>query len=144
MDNASLCHVCDFLNLTFDPEPMHWLDEPTGHASALAKANLGHQMRYSVESLESELACSEMRHVLQLVFEGGTERDPEYWSLHADGACVASGSGAFARACFRESAQAFKDVCRDAVEAAHGNAVASLDAHDYRLLRICRDVASIA
>lgn len=144
MDDVALRGVRDFLNLTCDPEPMHWLDKPTGFASALAKSNLAYQMRYSVELLESELARIDMRHVLQLVLEGGGEYDPEHWSLYADGVRVARGSGAFVRACFRERAHAFEDVCRDAVKAAHGDAVAPLGEHDYRLLRTCRDVALIA
>lgn len=71
MDDVTLRGVRDFLNLTCDPEPMHWLDKPTGFGSALAKSNLTYQMRYSVELLESELARTDMRHVLQIVLEGG-------------------------------------------------------------------------
>lgn len=118
MDDVTLRGVRDFLNLTCDPEPMHWLDKPTGFGSALAKSNLTYQMRYSVELLESELARTDMRHVLQIVLEGGGEYDPEYWSLYADGIRVAGGSGAFARACFRERPHAFEDVCRDVVSIA--------------------------
>ncbi|MDO4443124.1 MAG: hypothetical protein Q4B69_04540 [Slackia sp.] len=143
MDNASVRNVCDHRNLAIESKPLHWLDVPAGAVSAIAKANLGYQMRYSIELLESELERTGKRHVLQLECEGGTERDPECWLLYADGVLAASGSGAFARACFEEDAEAFKDVCHDAVEAAEKDGLSPLGKRDFRLLRACRAVAAI-
>ena len=143
MDNASVRAARDYRNLAIEYRPLHWLDGPTGCVSGIAKANLGHQMRYSVETLESELARTPMRHVLQLAFGEGADRDPAYWALHADGMLVADGSGEFARACFQESAEAFRDVCRDAVAAAEEEGLAPLDERDFRLLRICRDMLAV-
>lgn len=140
MDNASLHN---FRNLAIEPKPVHWLDVPTGCVSGMAKANLGHQMRYSVETLEAELVATTSRHALQIVFEGGTDRDPEHWALHADGRLVADGSGEFARSCFQERTDAFRDVCRDAVKAAEACGLPPLDERDFRLLSACRAVAAI-
>ena len=56
MDNVSVRDAREFLNLSVERPRMHLLDEPTGYISAMGKANLGHQMRYSVERLEAELA----------------------------------------------------------------------------------------
>lgn len=142
MDNASARNVCDYRNLAIENKPLHWLDAPSGAVSAMAKGNLGYQMRYSVETLESELAETTGRHVLQLVMEGDTDRDPRQWSLYADGFCVASGSGEFARACFQKDAHAFKDVCRSAVKASERDGLPLLDERDFRLLRTCRAVVA--
>ncbi|WP_303249648.1 hypothetical protein [uncultured Slackia sp.] len=143
MDNISVRNVRDYRNLAIEFKPLHWLDVPSGAVSAMAKANLGHQMRYSVEALEDELERADHRHVLQLECVGGTERDPECWSLYADGVLAASGSGAFARACFEEDAEAFKDVCRGAVEAAEKDGLSPLREHDFRPLRTCRAIAAV-
>lgn len=143
MDNASVRAVRTYRDLAIEDKPLHWLDVPSGCVSAMAKANLGYQMRYSVGTLEQELAEAGSGHVLQLVCEGGTERDPDRWTLYADGACAARGSGEFARACFQEDAEAFRDVCRDAVGAAEGEGLAPLDERDFRVLKLCRDVAAI-
>ncbi|MFM9663794.1 hypothetical protein, partial [Collinsella sp. wc0583] len=43
---------------------------------------------------------------------------PLDWVIVSDGACVADGSGTFARECFCEGAEVFLDLCRDAVDAA--------------------------
>ena len=56
MDNVSVRDAREFLNLSVEQPRMHLLDEPTGYISAMGKSNLGHQMRYSVERLEAELA----------------------------------------------------------------------------------------
>ena len=56
MDNVSVRDAREFLNLSVERPRMHLLDEPTGYISAMGKSNLGHQMHYSVERLEAELA----------------------------------------------------------------------------------------
>lgn len=55
--------------------------------------------------------------MLQLVCEAD-ERDPQSWTLYADGLKCAHGTGEFARARFCEAAGAFMGVCREAVRAA--------------------------
>ena len=75
MDNVSVRDAREFLNLSVERPRMHLLDEPTGYISAMGKANLGHQMRYSVERLEAELAGNGEPRVLQLACEGD-EREP--------------------------------------------------------------------
>ena len=117
MDNVSVRDAREFLNLSVERPRMHLLDEPTGYISAMGKSNLGHQMRYSAERLEAELADDGEPRVLQLVCEGD-EREPRAWTLYADGLKCAHGTGEFARACFCEAAGAFMDVCREAVRAA--------------------------
>ena len=84
MDNVSVRDAREFLNLSVEQPRMHLLDEPTGYISAMGKANLGHQMRYSVERLEAELADDGEPRVLQLVCEGD-EHEPRAWTLYADG-----------------------------------------------------------
>ena len=75
MDNVSVRDAREFLNLSVEQPRMHLLDEPTGYISAMGKSNLGHQMRYSVERLEAELAGNGEPRVLQLVC-AGDEREP--------------------------------------------------------------------
>ena len=75
MDNVSVRDAREFFNLNVERPRMHLLDEPTGYISAMGKANLGHQMRYSVEHLEAELADDGEPRVLQLVCEGD-EHEP--------------------------------------------------------------------
>lgn len=130
-----------YLYLHVEPKHMKYLDEPHGLASGLAKGNLAHQMRYSVETLETELAKSGAPHVLQLQLEGEDERNPHDWSLYADGFIVASGTGKYARECFYEAAEAFREVCRDAVLAAK---LPSWDEREYSLLKVARGIARVA
>ena len=111
MDNVSVRDAREFLNLSVERPRMHLLDEPTGYISAMGKSNLGHQIRYSAERLEAELSDDGKPHVLQLVCEGD-EREPQSWTLYADGLKCAHGTGEFARACFCEAADAFMGVCR--------------------------------
>lgn len=51
-----MCDTRDFLHLSVKQPRMHLLDEPTGCVPVTRKANLGHQMFYSAERLETELA----------------------------------------------------------------------------------------
>lgn len=139
MDNTSVRDTCDFLFLNVEQPRMHLLDEPTGYVSAMARANLGHQMRYSVKRLEAEIADSGEPRVLQLICEGN-EREPRSWTLYADGLRCAHGTSDFARACFYEAAEAFMDVCREAVHAAD---LPPRSAHDYELLRAARSIAVV-
>ena len=127
MDNVSVRDAREFLNLSVEQPRMHLLDEPTGYISAMGKANLGHQMRYSVERLEAELVCE------------GDEHEPRAWTLYADGLKCAHGTGEFARTGFCEAADAFMGVCREAVRAA---ALPSRSKHDYDLLRTARRIAA--
>ena len=135
MDNVSVRDSREFLNLSVERPRMHLLDEPTGYISAMGKSNLGHQIRYSAERLEAELSDDGKPHVLQLV----CEREPQSWTLYADGLKCAHGTGEFARACFCEAADAFMGVCREAVRAA---ALPSRSKHDYDLLRTARRIAT--
>ena len=139
MDNVSVRDAREFLHLSVEQPRMHLLDEPTGYISAMGKSNLGHQMRYSVERLEAELAASGEPRVLQLVCEGD-EREPRSWTLYADGLKCAHGTSEFARACFCEASDAFMDVCREAIRAA---ALPSRSAHDHDLLRAARKIAAV-
>lgn len=100
MGNSSVRVMRDFHNLTVKPKHLHLLDEPKGYISSLAKANVAHQMRFSVEKLEGELSADGTPHVLQLALEGDDERTPDAWTLYADGQVVAHGSGEFAHECF--------------------------------------------
>lgn len=118
MDNFSVRSERNFHNLAVKPNRMRLLDEPCGYASALAKSRLAHQMRFTVQKLEEELCAADSPHVLQIKLLGDDSRGPSSWKLFADGVCIASGSGAFARECFCEGAEVFLDLCRDAADAA--------------------------
>lgn len=118
MDNFCSRDERNFHNLAVKPNRMHLLDKPCGYASALVKGSLAHQMRFTVQKLEEELCAAGDPHVLQIKLLGDDSREPSSWKLFADGECIASGSGAFARECFCEGAEVFLDLCRDAVETA--------------------------
>lgn len=118
MDNFSVRSERNFHNLVVKPKRMHLLDEPNGYTSALVKSSLSHQMRFTAQMLEEELRAAGDPHVLQIKLLGDDSREPSSWKLFADGTCAADGSGAFARECFCEGAEAFLDLCQDAVEAA--------------------------
>lgn len=118
MDNFFVRNERNFHNLAAKPKRMHLLDKPNGYASAMVKSSLSHQMRFTVQKFEEELCAAGNPHVLQIKLLGDDSREPSSWKLFADGACVASGSGAFARKCFCEGAEMFLDLCRDAVETA--------------------------
>ena len=60
--------------------------------------------------------------------------------LFADGACVADGSGTFARECFYEGAEVFLDLCRDAVEAAE---LRQWSQREYELLSAVHGIAGV-
>lgn len=130
----------DFLNLTAEPKRMHLLDEPHGCISAMAKNSLAHQMRFSAKVLEDEILAEGAPHVLQLSTEGEDARTPATWTLYADGEAIAHGSGEFALECFRESATAFLDVCREAVRSAD---LAEWNEREYRILSAARKIASV-
>lgn len=119
---------------------MHLRDEPCGFVSMLAKNNLAYQMRFSIDWLECELAAKGTPHVLRLKFEGGDERNPVFWTLFADGENVAHGTGEFARECFLDSATAFLDVCRDAID---GTDLVVLSEREYKILCMVRKIAAI-
>lgn len=118
MDNFSVRSERNFHNLIVKPNHMHLLDKPNGYASAMIKSSLSHQMRFTVQVLEEELCAAGSPHVLQIKLLGDDSREPSSWKLFADGVCAADGSGAFARECFCEGAEAFLDLCRDAVRTA--------------------------
>lgn len=44
--------MSDYLNLQANPRPLHLIDEPRDFISAMARDNIGHQMRYSAALLE--------------------------------------------------------------------------------------------
>ena len=118
MGNFSVRSECNFHNLVVKPNHMYLLDKPNGYASAMVKSSLSHQMRFTVQKLEEELCADDDPRVLQIKLSGDDSRKPSSWKLFADGECIASGSGAFARECFCEGAEVFLGLCRDAVEAA--------------------------
>ena len=118
MDNFSVRSERNFHNLDVKPNHMHLRDKPNGYASAMVKSSLSHQMRFTVQVLEEELCAVGDPHVLQIKLLGDNSREPSSWKLFADGTCIASGSGDFARECFCKGAEVFLNLCRDAVDAA--------------------------
>lgn len=97
-------------------------------------------MRFTVQKLEEELCVAGDPHVLQIKLSGDNSREPSSWKLFADGKYVADGSGAFARECFREGAEVFLDLCRDAVEAAD---LRQWSLSEYELLSAARGIAMV-
>ena len=140
MDNFSVRSERNFHNLDAQPKPMHLLDKPNGYASAMIKSSLSHQMRFTVQVLEKELCDAGDPHVLQIKLLGDDLREPSSWKLFADGACVASGSGDFARECFCEGAEVFLDLCRDAVR---GAGLRQWSEREYELLSAARGIAMV-
>lgn len=138
MDNLSVRSERNFHNLVVKPNHMHLLDKPNGYASALAKSSLSRQMRFTVQKLEEELYAVGNPHVLQIKLLGDDSREPSSWKLFADGTCIADGSGDFARECFYEGAEAFLDLCRDAVHAAE---LHQWSQREYELLSAARGIA---
>lgn len=138
MDNFSVRSERNFHNPVAQPKRMHLLDKPNGYASAMVKSSLSHQMRFTVQKLEEELCADGGPHVLQIRLSSDNSRDPLSWKLFADGACVADGSGAFARECFCEGAEVFLDLCRDAVRAAE---LHQWSQREYELLSAARGIA---
>ena len=138
MDNFSVRSERNFHNLVVKPNHMHLLDKPNGYASAMVKTSLSHQMRFTVQKLEEELCTTGNPHVLQIQLLGDDSHEPSSWKLFADGACVASGSGAFARECFCEGAEVFLDLCRNAVDAAE---LRQWSQREYELLSAARGIA---
>lgn len=138
MDNPSVRDERNFHNLVVKPNHMHLLDKPNGYASAMVKNSLSHQMRFTVQKLEEELCAAGDPHVLQIKLSGDSSREPSSWKLFADGACVADGSGDFARKCFCEGAEVFLDLSRDAVRAAK---LHQWSQREYELLSAARGIA---
>ena len=64
-------------------------------------------MRFTVQVLEEELCVAGDPHVLQIKLLRDDSRESSSWKLFADGSCVASGSGDFARECFCEAPRCF-------------------------------------
>ena len=131
MDNFSVRSERNFHNLVVKPNHMHLLDKPNGYASAMVKSSLSHQMRFTVQKLEEEL-CTAGKLL------GDDSREPSSWKLFADGTCIASGSGDFARECFCKGAEVFLNLCRDAVDAAE---LHQWSQGEYELLSAARGIA---
>lgn len=140
MDNFSVRSEHSFHNLVVKPKRMHLLDGPSGYASAMVKSSLSHQMRFTVQVLEEEPCAAGNPHVLQIKLLGDDSREPSSWKLFADGTCIASGSGAFARECFCEGAEVFLDLCRDAVRTAK---LRQWSQREYELLSVARGIAVV-
>lgn len=140
MDNFSVRSERNFHNLAARPKRMHLLDKPNGYASALVKSSLSHQTRFTVQVLEEELCVADNPHALQIQLLGDDSREPSSWKLFANAACVASGSGDFARECFRERAEVFLDLCRDAVNAAK---LHQWSQREYEPLSAARGIAGV-
>lgn len=103
----------------------------------MAKANLGHQMRYSAHILEQELVADGTPRVLQLQTHGD-DRNPENWRLYVNGTLIASGSGDYARQCFEKDPRAFLGIMREAVEASSE----PLAGEQFDLLAMARNIAA--
>lgn len=129
-----------FHNLRPEVKRLHLLVKPTGWTSGMAMDNPGFQMKHSVKLLEQELAETGEPRVLQLFLRGADSRDPDAWELYADGVMVASGTGAFARECFEESATRFLDLCREAVAQ---NAQESFGQDGYEMLLAAQRIAGV-
>ena len=138
MDNFSVRSERNFHNLVVKPNHMHLLDKPNGYASAMVKSSLSHQMRFTVQKLKEELCAAGNPHVLQIKLLGDDSREPSSWKLFADGTCIASGSGDFARECFCKGAEVFLNLCRDAVDAAE---LHQWSQGEYELLSVARGIA---
>ena len=138
MDNFSVRSERNFHNLIVKPNHMHLLDEPDSYASAMVKSGLSHQMRFAVQKLEEELCAAGNPHVLQIKLSGDNLREPSSWKLFADGACIANGSGEFARECFYEGTKVFLNLCRNAVDAAE---LRQWSQREYELLSAARGIA---
>ena len=138
MDNFSVRSERNFHNLVVKPKRMHLLDGPSGYASAMVKSSLSHQMRFTVQKLEEELCAAGDPHVLQIKLLGDDQREPSGWKLFADGACIANGSGEFARECFYEGTEVFLNLCRNAVDAAE---LRQWSQREYELLNAARGIA---
>ena len=140
MNSFSVRNERNFHNLAAKPKRMHLLDEPNGYTSAMVKSSLSHQMCFTTQKLEEELCAAGNPHVLQIKLLGEDSREPSSWKLFADGACVADGSGAFARECFCEGAEVFLNLCRNAVEAAE---LCQWSQKEYELLSVARGIAEV-
>ena len=140
MDNFSVRSERNFHNLVVKPNHMHLLNKPNGYASAMVKSSLAHQMRFTVQKLEEEFCAAGDPHVPQIKLLGDDQREPSSWKLFADGMCVADGSGDYARECFCEGAEAFLDLCRDAVRAAK---LRQWSQREYELLNAARGIAMV-
>lgn len=127
------------LNKCSTNKEMHYIDKPYGVWSGMAKGNLGHQMRYTVRKLESQLKREQKPHVLQLHLDDDT--NPQCWILYADGRKVAHGTGEFARECFYERADAFLDLCRDVIEAERH--LVDWNKKEYLLLKAAQDITKV-
>lgn len=97
-------------------------------------------MRFTVQALEEGPCAAGGPHVLQIKLLGDDSREPSSWKLFADGACVADGSGAFARECFCEGAEVFLDLCRDAVRATK---LYQWSQREYELLSAARRIVRV-
>lgn len=140
MDNFSVRSERNFHNLVVKPNHMHLLDKPNGHASAMVKSSLSHQIRFTAQVLEEELCAAGNPHVLQIKLLGDDSREPSSWKLFAGSTCIADGSGDFARKCFCEGAEVFLDLCRDAVRAAK---LCQWSQREYELLSAARGIAEV-
>lgn len=140
MDNFSVRSERNFHNLAAKPKRMHLLDKPSGYASAMVKNSPSYQMRFTVQVLEEELYTAGNPHVLQIKLLGNDSREPSSWKLFADGTCIASGSGDFARECFCKDGEVFLDLCRDAVRAAE---LRQWSQREYELLSVARGIAEV-
>lgn len=76
MGDFSVREEREFHNLAVEPRCMHHLDVPSGCASALAKENLAHQLRFSAKALESKLLSAGTPHVLQAALAGHDDHEP--------------------------------------------------------------------
>lgn len=96
-------------------------------------------MRFTVQALEEGPCAAGGPHVLQIKLLGDGSREPSSWKLFADGACVADGSGAFARECFCEGARcSWTCVATPCTRRAH-----QWSQREYELLSAARGIAGV-
>ncbi|MGN0287423.1 MAG: hypothetical protein ACI4B6_07125 [Atopobiaceae bacterium] len=130
-----------YFGLRSEPERIKYLSRISGATAGLIAANLGYQMQFSVQALETELAVNGTPHILQLNLDwaGKDWRNPSYWWLFADGREVASGTGDYAWNLMAESATGFQDLCRDAIAEAK---LPTLDDKTFQILKLARSIAA--
>lgn len=118
----------------------HYLDDPASHAvgsvtQAKGLRSLEHQMTYSVDALERELAAEGHDYLLQLVVDG-TDR----WGLYANGDRIAIIDRDFGYDCFDVSATCFMERVREVVLA---SGIEPLEPGQRRAIEIARKVIAL-
>ncbi len=120
-----------------DERKIHYFLQPHG-VGARMMAELGHQMKYTIEQLEKDLAKEGIYHYLQLDISG-SNAEPSSWTLYVNGKRAASGEGKYARELFYKDAYAFYNLCKEAIEYAE---IPSYSESEYKLLYSALEIRS--